>query len=181
MKEAPARSSTPISATGGGSLGKLADLSRIKLQAREAAMQAAEEEAGSAERVYEIDESVYIDPELFKQHLDIYIEGLIKNGKTILATALQNPKYQLTFNKWNLVVANSLLPDLIQRETELLPYLRINLKVPNLYLEVTVDESYVNPQDARPYTDEEKLAAMAEKNPIINDLIAKFKTRIAYE
>lgn len=163
------------------SLGGLSDLSKIKSKAREAALKAAEEEASLGEQVYELDESVSIDHKLFKQHLDIYVNRLIKNGKTILGTALQNPVFELVANKWNLTVSNSLLPDLIQRETELLPYLRSSIKVPNLYLEVTVDESYVNPQDAKPYTDEEKLAAMAEKNPLIDELIAKFKTRIAYE
>lgn len=161
-------------------MGKLADLSRIKSQAREAARVAAEQGAYASERSYELDETISIDPKLFKQHLDIYVNELIENGKTILGTALQNPNYQLIANKWRLVVSNSLLPDLIQRETALLPYLRSNIKVPSLFLEVVVDESYVNPQDSKPYTDEEKLQAMAEKNPIINQLIATFKTRIAY-
>ena len=162
-------------------LGGLASLDQIKTKARAAAQQASETDPSTKDTVYELDHSIQISEEKFSQALEFYVKKLHEAGKTILTAALQSPKYTLTANKWELSVTNQLLPDLLQRETELLPYLRTTLGVSNLFMEVLVDESYENPHDARPYTDEEKLAAMAKKNPSVESLMSTFKTRIAYE
>ncbi|MFK7971717.1 MAG: hypothetical protein AB8F95_15225, partial [Bacteroidia bacterium] len=162
-------------------LGGLANLDLIKSQAKEAALIANSQDSSAKEKIYEVDHSITIPESNFKHALDSYVSVLLTSGKTILATALQNPQFTLTANKWTLTLTNQLLPDLVQRETKLLPYLREKLQVPNLFLEVVIDESYVNPQDSKPYTDEEKLSAMKQKNPTVDDLLIAFKTRIAYE
>lgn len=161
-------------------LSKFANLDKVKASAQEAAKNK-QDDAHNKETDYTLDERVVVDSHLFEEALAEYVDKLKDANKTILAVALQKPRYFFNYNMLRLTLTNQLLPDLIAREQELLPFLRKKLQVPNLFLEIEIDASYVDPQDEKPYTDEEKLVAMRKKNPAIEALQAAFKTRIVYD
>lgn len=86
----------------------------------------------------------------------------------------------LTHNQWKVKLSNDLQKSLLEKDQDLLPFLRSRLQVPNLYLEMEISAVYVDPKDSLPYTDEEKLEAMTKRNPVLKDLQKDFKTRIIY-
>ncbi|MEO1808017.1 MAG: hypothetical protein AAFU33_24615, partial [Bacteroidota bacterium] len=66
------------------------------------------------------------------------------------------------------------------KEKALLPYLRKELGIRDLFGELSYDASQAEKLASIPYTDEEKLKAMAEKNPNLYEFQKIFNTRIIY-
>ena len=98
-----------------------------------------------------------------------------------LASCLQEGKTLLTHNHWTLTLENGLLKGMLDREKEgILLFLRQELQVPELYLTIKVDERSQNTKASKPYTNEEKLKEMVQKNPSLKKLQEIFKTRIIY-
>ena len=136
-----------------------------------------EEEAAT----YQVNNSIQIDEQSFQKLLNQYIEKLKAQNSMNLASCLQEGKTNLTHNHWTLTLENGLLKGMLDREKEgILLFLRQELQVPELYLTIEIDENPQNVKAKKPYTNEEKLKEMAQKNPSLKKLQEIFKTRIIY-
>lgn len=141
-----------------------------------------EKKSGQEENFnYSINPNINIDAQKFEQVLKHYIERLKKANRMNLASALQNGKGIFQHNKLSFSLENELLKQMVEKETDLLPYLRENLAVPEIFWELGVDETLSPVRSEVPYTNEEKLSEMAKKNPNLRKLQEIFRTRIIYD
>jgi DNA polymerase-3 subunit gamma/tau len=129
---------------------------------------------------YQLDPSIHPDPVLFKQALDAYAIRLRKADKINLATVLENLQYTLNHNRIEIRLGNQVQFNLLEREVDLISFLRIELQIPSLFSDFQVDEQKPSDADSRPYTEEEKLLEMAKRNESVGILLDIFKTRIIY-
>ena len=126
--------------------------------------------------VYTLNPSVQIDKELFKDVLVEYIQRLEKENRQLLATTLQSPAHHLSHNQWTLVVPNELHRNMIEKEAELLPFLRQKIGVPDIFIVIEVAKEEI--LDKKPLTDSEKLVYLSQQNPALLELQKLFKTRL---
>ncbi|MEM6632843.1 MAG: hypothetical protein AAF694_24445 [Bacteroidota bacterium] len=124
---------------------------------------------------------IQIDKEAFLKFLHIYVNQLQTQNRMNQAMALTEAEHQLNGNSWKCIVKNDLSERLISQDKDLLPYLRDQLSLPQLFLEVEISEAISDESSTRPYTPEEKLKAMAEKNPSLKKLMKLFNARIIYK
>jgi hypothetical protein len=61
------------------------------------------------------------------------------------------------------------------------PFLRTEIQLPELFIELKVDDTQKDPQHDIPYTDEEKLREMGKKNQVLVRFQEIFKARIIYK
>jgi len=158
-------------------LGKLANLSKLK-EAVKIENQSKKEEVKEEKKEYSILTDIHIDLDAFQAAMDAYLARLKQANKHNLVSILESSKHTFTHNCWHLTVPE--FAGLEERDQEMLPFLRERLNQPNLYVELKVGAAFVNPNDTRPYTEEEKLKEMGLKNPALLELQKKFKTRIIY-
>ena len=144
--------------------------------AEEAALQPATDEV----LTFAINPAVTVDPEAFQTQLLRLAAQFKADNRIQLASILENGHSSFQHNQWTFSVENDLMRSFLEREQEILPFLRQQLRIPDLFWEIQVDAQYVNPQDKIPYTNEEKLKEMARKNPNLGQLQEIFKTRIIY-
>ncbi|MCI4668908.1 MAG: hypothetical protein MRZ79_12295 [Bacteroidia bacterium] len=130
--------------------------------------------------VYEINPNSQVDQTLFSKAIEDYCVGLKSQNKMNLVSILTKGKSNFVNNEWNFVVENDIEMGWLEKEKELLPFLRKATGTKDLYLKCKVEETYKNARDKIPYTDEDKLTAMGEKNPGLKELQRIFKTRIVY-
>lgn len=130
---------------------------------------------------FDINPQVEVDPERLQSILLEYSAQLKEQNKMNLASILENGTTTLEHNKWRFSVENDLLKGMLEREQDLLPYLREKLQVPDLFGEYFVDESNGQNQTNIPYTNEEKLLEMSKENPQLEQFQKIFNTRIIYE
>ena len=97
------------------------------------------------------------------------------------AMALTEAAHKLKGNAWYCTVNNDLSEKLISHDKELLPFMRRQLDTPELFVEISISESVPDQHPQNPYTPEEKLKAMAEKNPTLKKLMELFNARIIYK
>ncbi len=147
------------------------------------ARQAAEKPAVSEEKPmsFEIDPSIHIDESSFGNAIKAYQDKLTAINKINLATFISLSGKALVHNKWNCAVSNPLQKESIERDPELLPFLRQYLQIPSLYIEVTVDAALTPKEAYEPYTDEEKLKQLTIDRPAMTKLQKLFKARILYD
>lgn len=129
---------------------------------------------------YKVNPQSKVDEEQFQQAIAKYCESLKAQNKMNLVSILTKGKSQFNFNEWNFVVENEIEMGWLEREKELLPFLRKEIGTADLFMKCKVEETYKNERDKIPYTDEDKLTAMGEKSPGLLDLQRIFKTRIVY-
>ncbi len=130
--------------------------------------------------IYQKNPESRVDEELFQKALKAYAEKLKKVNRMNLVSILSKGTSSFDHNEWYFSVENDIESDLLEKEKELLPFLRAETGVADLYLKLQVDPTYTNKIDQIPYTDEDKLKAMGEKNPSLIELQRIFKTRIVY-
>lgn len=131
-------------------------------------------------QTFAINSQVNIDETTFQKHLGAYAERLKATDKILLASLLEKGLSVLEHNCWHFMVDSEMGRNMLEREKELLPFMRDKLGVRDLYWELKVDESFVDPKDQIPYSNEEKLKAMGEKNPVLQKMQKIFTTRIIY-
>ncbi|MEZ4830084.1 MAG: hypothetical protein R3C61_27945 [Bacteroidia bacterium] len=154
----------------------------MKQNAMEELQAEKEKKAGREENFsYSVNPNVEIDSEKFNQVLKNYIERLKQANRMNLASALQNGRAVFVHNKLSFSLENELLKQMVEKETDLLPYLRNQLAVPEIFWELSVDETLAPRRKEVPYTNEEKLSEMARNNPSIRKLQEIFRTRIIYD
>ncbi|MDX2249808.1 MAG: hypothetical protein SF052_23695 [Bacteroidia bacterium] len=130
---------------------------------------------------YSVNPNIEIDLVKFEQVLQTYTEILKKANRMNLASALLNGRAVFEHNKLIFSLENELLKQMVEKETDLLPYLRQNLNVAEIFWELKVDESLTPVRSHTPYTNEEKLSEMTKKNPNLKRLQEIFRTRIIYD
>ena len=124
---------------------------------------------------------ISIDKEAFLKYLHVYVNQLQTQNRMNQAVALTDAEHQLEGNLWKCLVKNDLSERLISQDKDLLPYLRDQLNIPQLFLEVEISEAIADENSSQPYTPEEKLKAMTEKNPSLKKLMKLFNARIIYK
>lgn len=137
-----------------------------------------EEEESDEFVVY--DPTVNVDKAAFTQALNELVAGLHANNNYRIASILNLEAFRLDHNKWIQTVTSEVAKRQLRDERHLVTQMRSKLKVPNLMLEIEVDEAYTNPEDAIPYTNEQKLDMMLEKNPALREFMRKFDTFMNY-
>ena len=157
------------------------DLMAIKRQIKEQEALAPTEEATEEEPIqYELNPSIQLDEAVFRATLEEYIQKEREQTHMNLASALQEAEHTLVHNCWTCSVGNELQRGLIEKSrTYLLPYMRKPLS-PELFLDLKVDEKLEAQRPHVPYTNEEKLSVMVEKNPSLQRLREIFGVRIIY-
>jgi len=140
------------------------------------------EKSGPEEhRVYEINPALSIDPDKFAVALQRYAQRLEAENRMNVAAILKEGRSEFEHNKWIFTVQGDLQQNLLGREGELVPFLREALQMPELFIELKVDEAQVAQQDRIPYTDEEKLREMGKRNHTLVKFQEIFKARIIYK
>ena len=131
---------------------------------------------------FDLNPNVHIDEAAFSAALAEFVERAKQENKMKLVSAFQPPVYSILHNQWILKVESDLMKSLVEREREsLLPFLRNRLGAPDLFMEVEMDTRFKHPETVLPYTEEEKLAVMTQKNPSLRRFQEIFKTRIIYQ
>lgn len=138
------------------------------------------QEADEDPQSYEINPSVNLTEAQFFAILNIFIEDLKSTGKMNFASALEHGETRLEHNCWHYKVGNQLSLQMIEKEKSLLPYLREQSGVKDLFQKIVVDDNLKRPEESIPYSPEDKLKVMGEKNPALNRLQEIFNTRIIY-
>ena len=129
---------------------------------------------------YSVNPKINIDNEAFKKSIATYVAKLKKEDKYSLASTLEHGNHQFDHNKWICLVENSIELQLLEKEKDILPFLRESLGVQELFLELGMDPTLPQKQTPKAYTQEEKLQEMIKKNPSLKELQKIFKTRIIY-
>lgn len=152
-------------------------LDEIALQ-DEQSHKTAEEEAEAA---IAHDANVKIDETRFYRAFESLVDQLVNKNKMSVSTALRKDTVKLTGNRWIQTVQNEVLQRQLDEEREfIVPFMRERVGLPTLILEIEISESLAEARDLRPYTNEAKLEAMLQKNPLLRDFMKKFDTMINY-
>ncbi len=115
--------------------------------------------------------------EQFKQKWSAYKHLLIEKGETSLASAFENMP-ELIDEKIIITINNKALEDeIIETKTDILDFLRKELKNYNLCLETKIN---IDQRARKAYTPMEKFVKMSEKNPHLITLVKTFDMDISY-
>lgn len=115
--------------------------------------------------------------EQFKQKWSAYKHLLIEKGETSLASAFENMP-ELIDEKIIITINNKALEDeIIETKTDILDFLRKELKNYNLSLETKIN---IDQKARKAYTPMEKFVKMSEKNPYLITLVKTFDMDISY-
>ena len=138
------------------------------------------EEEEEIPQEYTVNPSINISESTFKDSFDTLLKRLRAENQ-ILASTLENADIQLHHNCMKVRVRHEMGINILHKETaELLPFFRQSLSVPELFMELTIDESLQDKKEEIPYTPEQKLRVMSQENPALARLQKIFKTRIIY-
>jgi hypothetical protein len=145
-----------------------------------------EEEKKKQDRVdettgFEVNPAITVNEDAFKQALKGYVERVKTSKRMNVASALENGRYEFEHNKFRFYTENEILKQMLERESDFLPYMRQTTGVSELFWELKIDESQKDNLKTIPYTNEEKLREMGNKNPSLKKLQEIFKTRIIYD
>ncbi|MCB9230277.1 MAG: hypothetical protein H6581_01320 [Bacteroidia bacterium] len=126
------------------------------------------------------DESVNIDPALFAQAYDELVAQFRDEQRTSLVSILGKNKFSLDHNRFVVIVHNEVSKKQLERERDMILFLRQKTGVPNLIMEIEIREIEANALDKLPYTNEERLKIMEEKNPKLKAFMQRFSTQMKY-
>jgi len=134
-----------------------------------------------AEAAIAHDANVRIDETRFYRAFESLVDQLINKNKMSVSTALRKDTVKLVGNRWIQTVQNEVLQRQLDEEREfIVPFMRERVGLSNLILEIEISETLAEARDLRPYTNEAKLEAMLQKNPLLRDFMKKFDTMINY-
>ena len=129
---------------------------------------------------YVINPQIQLDIQAFNEALFKYSSKAKSNKRMNIVAALLQVKHELKHNQWTCKVDNEIQQDLIEKEQDLLAFMRSELDCPSLFREFEMHIPDKSQEEKIPYTQEEKLKALAEKNPSLKRLQELFATRIIY-
>jgi DNA polymerase-3 subunit gamma/tau len=134
-----------------------------------------------AEAFVAYDTRVEIPKDVFEAAYHKMLEMLAADRRFSITSLLRQDAYRLDHNKWIQMVPSDVGRRQLLDERQLVDYMRQQTGVSNLLLEVEVVELAPNPNDKRPYTNEEKLEQMLTKNPALRQLMKRFDAHVKYE
>lgn len=149
----------------------------LQQQSQEPAQDPSQETNGR----FELDEQINIPEKTFHEAIQAFILHASTSKRMNIVAALQQVSHELNHNRWICKVGNEVQQDIIEKEDELLPFLRAKLNIPTLFRELQIEHIPQEKSPSVPYTQEEKLKVMAEQNPSLAKLQKLFSTRIIYE
>jgi hypothetical protein len=122
--------------------------------------------------------NITVDIERLRQAMkDIAI--LVRTNNAIAGNALELGHYSVQNNRCFITVADEISAEFIQKDKQrIVEELRSRLREPAIVVEVITDSTLVVKVANVPYTLEEKIRVMQEKNPVLLKLQEQFKTRI---
>ena len=149
----------------------LSSLDKLKQQIAEKKKEQAEkqpEQQLASEPVVTVDD-IPVTTEVFAKVWELYFSGLHKENKMSLAVVFKNAQWNLlTETTVELVLASQHEKELFDEERiNIIPFMRRHLKHTGFDFELKVNSTIAK---HRVFTAEEKFNAMAEKNPLLNDL-----------
>ncbi|MES2690188.1 MAG: hypothetical protein V4658_07275 [Bacteroidota bacterium] len=114
-------------------------------------------------------EDTPVTKEVFNTIWDLYLSGLHKDNKMSLAVVFKNAQWNLLNETTvELVLASQHEKELFDEErNNIIPFMRKNLKHTGFDFNIKVNSTIAK---HRVFTAEEKFNAMAEKNPLLNEL-----------
>lgn len=114
-------------------------------------------------------EDIPVTKEVFQKVWELYLLGLHKENKMSLAVVFKNAQWNLLNETTvELILASQHEKELFDEERiNIIPFMRKNLKHTGFDFELKVNSTIAK---HRVFTAEEKFNAMAEKNPLLNDL-----------
>ncbi len=124
---------------------------------------------------------VVIPKEVFDAAYHKLLEHLSADGRFRIASLLRQDAYRLDHNKWIQSVPSEVVRRQLADERHVIDFMREHTGVSNLLLEMEIVELGQNPNDKRPYTNEEKLDLMLSKNPSLRQLMKRFDANVRYE
>lgn len=131
------------------------------------------------ELIFEYNPKINILPSRFSAALERLREHLREESRESLRASL-NPDYtKLEHNRWTQIVNSSHQKKLLLEEKWIVTNLREALDEPTLMLEILVEELKEG-GDSQPYTVQDRLKLMQEKNPHLEILMKKFDAMINY-
>ncbi len=132
------------------------------------------------EELIAFDENFQIDPEVFAMAF-ADLQGMLESRKNyMILSLLRKDAYQVKGNRWTQTVPNFVAKKQLFEEKSVLEFMRFQLKVPHLMLDIEVEEMAPETGSDRPLTEEAKLKLMLEKNPDLKELMQKFDTMMKY-
>lgn len=134
-----------------------------------------------AEAFVAYDTRVVISKEIFDAAYAKLLDKLSGDGLFRIVSLLRQDAYRLDHNKWIQSVPSEVVRKQLADERHVIDFMRLHTNVPNLLLEMEIVELAANPNDKRPYTNEEKLDQMLTKNPALRMLMKKFDANVKYE
>ncbi len=127
------------------------------------------------------DVRVNIPKEVFNAAYTKLLDMLGNDGRFRIASLLRQDAYRLDHNRWIQSVPSEVVRRQLADERHVIDFMREHTGIPNLLLEMEIMEMAPNPNDARPYTNEEKLEQMLSKNPTLRQLMKKFDANVKYD
>jgi len=169
-KQIPTPSTVKTIAGGGSSLGKL---ERIKQDMALKANTQTDEVKSEANNATDLYSNTFTKVEL-DEYWKLYIEQLLEMGKNSLAVIYKDIKpLFLENNLVELTLHSQHEREMLEEDRiNLTPYLRSNLK--NSFLDFTYKIEINQLKQQKVFTSEDKFKVMAEKNPILNELVQTF-------
>lgn len=128
----------------------------------------------------QFDPNYKIDEEQFFTQYDALLEKLEEQRNFITIAALRKSAVELVGNKWIQTVPTDVGKKHLFEDKQVIHFMREKLRIPYLMLEIVVAELKPVPGDDRPYTNEDKLRIMIEKNPELEEFMRKFDTLMKY-
>lgn len=145
------------------------------------AVQKKQEESGEEEQEFvAYDPTVDIDEEKFGQALEALLKELSDKGNLRIASILRRDGWKLDHNKWIQTVTSQIAHRQLKEERQLVNWMRDRLNVPNLMLEIEIDEKQTTTNVEIPLTNQQKLEMMMEKNPDLLDFMRRFDLFMNY-
>lgn len=139
-----------------------------------------EGKSAEEEELMAYDPTVTVDPGAFIEALDALVDKLGSEKNLRVATLLRKDAAGLDHNKWIQKVNSEISRRMLAEEKEIVNFMREKLNVPNLILEIVVEEDMVVQRELRSYSNQEKLDLMLQKNPNLRDFISKFDALLNY-
>lgn len=136
--------------------------------------------ADEEEETMGFDPTVNIDVASFNRAFQALVDKLVSEKNMRVATVLRKDTVQLDHNRWVQTVTSEIGKRMLSEEKEIVVFMRERLGVPNLFLEIVVQEDMAVERELRPYTNEDKLEAMLQKNPLLKDFMKRFDTMVNY-
>lgn len=138
------------------------------------------EQADEEQEFIDYDPSVHIDPDEFKTALEKLLDHLSQNNNLRIASILRRDAWSLDHNRWVQTVTSEIVRRQLREERDLILFMREQVGVPNLILEVQVDEQYTSEDVHVPLTNQQKLEIMIDKNPDLQDFMRRFDLFMNY-